>query len=138
MGKARSMSNKSNDAGFSLVEALVALAVFAMAGVALVQLQTHSLGAFSRVETRTLADLVAQNELTRIVAARDKPDVSQRDESTTFAGRAWAVSVAVAATPDPLIRRASVLVRAEDAREPAAIAHAFFSVPAPQAAETAP
>lgn len=130
------MSNARHDRGFSLVEALVALAVFALAGVALVQLQTHSLGAFTRVETRTLADNIAQNQLVRIVAARNKPDVGQREEEVDFAGRSWRMSVAVIATQDPTIRRASVVVRAPTGDAALAVAHAFFAVP--QAAVQAP
>lgn len=126
-----------SETGFSLVEALVALAVFAMAGVALVQMQSQSLSAFSRVETRALADLAAQNRLTEIVASRERPGVGAREEDVEFAGRAWRMSVAIADTSDAQTRRASVSVGPVGA-PPIATAHGFFSVrsTAPVAAET--
>lgn len=126
------MSNRPTDAGFSLVEALVALGVFAMAGVAMVQLQAHSLQTFTAVETRALADMIAQNELTRIIASDAKPAVGQRDSQEVFAGRTWTVSVAVAATIDATTRRATIVVRQENEETTTATATAFF--PTPEAA----
>ena len=69
------MSRVRNDAGFSLVEALVALAVFALAGVALVQLQAQSLRTLSAAETRALARIVVQNALVDVVARSTPPDI---------------------------------------------------------------
>lgn len=123
------MSRARNDAGFSIVEALVALAVFAMAGVALVQLQAHSLGTFTEVETRALADMAAQNRLTEIVAARERPGVGTREETIRFAGREWLMSVTIAGTPAAETRRVSVSVREPSAGAPSATAHAFFTAP---------
>lgn len=127
------MSRARNDGGFSLVEALVALAVFASAGVGLVQLQSHSLSTLSRVETIALADLAAQNRITEILAAVVPPDVGTRQEELTFAGRTWSMTVAVVAVPGGGMRRVSVAVGAPGSA-PAATAHAFFAVSAPGAA----
>jgi len=123
------MSNPRNDSGFSLVESLVALGVFAMAGVAMVQLQSHSLQTFTSVETRALADMAAQNELTRIVASDEKPAVGQRDSEVAFAGRTWRMSVTIAATSDPTTRRATIVVRETESDVAEATASAFFPTP---------
>lgn len=134
------MSRPQTESGFSLIEALVALAVFAMAGVALVQLQTHSLGAFAQTETRALADLVAQNTLTRIVSARTPPPPGASQEQVDFAGRSWSATTTIMATPAANTYRVSVAVGAPG-ETPVAVAHAFFSAetttPAP-AASAAP
>ena len=128
MARGKPMSRAPSEAGFSLVEALVALAVFAMAGVGLVQLQTHSLQTLSRVETRALAELVAQNALVDIMAARDKPGLGARSDELRFAGRDWRVSIAVTATPDPVMRRVSVAAREAGAQAPPVETHAFIAV----------
>jgi general secretion pathway protein I len=125
------MSRARSDLGFSLVETLVALAVFAMAGVALVQLQTHSLETFSRVETRALADIVVQNQLTEIVSSQVRPTNGTREQNIEFAGRTWRATVTIAGTPDPSVRRVTVAV-SEGGAAAQSIAHGFFS--APQAA----
>lgn len=121
------MSRPPNDQGFSLVEALVALGVFAMAGVALVQLQAHSLSTFTRVEQRALADLVAQNRLTDMLAARAIPPLGVKTEAVAFAGRDWELAITIARTPDARLRRVSVAVSADAV--PITTAHAFAPVP---------
>jgi general secretion pathway protein I len=99
------------DSGFSLVEALVALSVFALAGVSLVSLQTQSLSSLSRAERGALADLVAQNRLVEINAALNAPDFGAQQGDVTFAGRAWTWMTEVNATPDPRTVRIAVAVR---------------------------
>lgn len=122
------MSRAPTDSGFSLVEALVALAVFAMAGVALVQLQSQSLSTFARVETRALADIAAQNRLTQIVAARISPPIGVREEDLNFAGRAWTMNVEVVAASAPNTRRVSVRV-ADGSGADIVTVHAFVAAP---------
>lgn len=118
------------EAGFSLVEALVALAVFAMAGVGLAQLQSHSLATLTAVETRTLAGLVADEALVEAVSAIAPPAIGVRETETEMAGRRWRVRVETAATADPALFRISVATFAQDARLPAAESHAFRAAPA--------
>jgi general secretion pathway protein I len=119
------MSRAPSDLGFSLIEALVALAVFAMAGVGLVQLQTHSLQTLSQVETRALADIVAQNALVELVAGAVPPAPGQRAEAQTFAGRDWQIVTQVTPAGDML--RVSVAVSSASDATPAARAHAFVA-----------
>jgi general secretion pathway protein I len=87
------MSPPSNErraeAGFSVVEAMVALAVFALAGVGLVQVQTHSLGALSQTETQAFASIVAQNVLIDAASATAPPDLGAREGTTALAGQVW-------------------------------------------------
>lgn len=51
----------SDQRGFTLMEALVAVAVFATAAMGLISLNTNSVRISSELETRTLARLVAEN-----------------------------------------------------------------------------
>jgi general secretion pathway protein I len=107
--------SKPNESGFSLVEALVALAVFAMAGVAIVQMQSSSLSTFARVESRALADLLAQNTLTQMVSSQTPPSVGARQETLEFAQRQWRRSTSVTEVPGAQTRRITVEVSAVDA-----------------------
>lgn len=109
------MLSKPNEGGFSLVEALVALAVFAMAGVAIVQMQSSSLSTFARVESRALADLLAQNTLTQMVSAQTPPSVGAREETFEFAQRQWRRSISVTEVPGAQTRRITVEVSAANA-----------------------
>jgi len=124
------MSHRQSERGFSIVEALVALAVFAMAGVALVSLQSHSLLTLSEVEARALADIEAQNRLAELIAAREKPDIGGRNEEVRLANRDWLVHVEIAATADLMTQRASITVSAPDGA-PLATAHGFYNTETP-------
>lgn len=123
------MSHACNDRGFSLIEALVALAVFAMAGVGLVQLQTQSLRTLVEVETRALASSAVQNRLTELLAADQRPPIGAREEQIVFARRNWTLDVVVQGGAAGAVRRITVSATPRGEESPAAIGHAFFAAP---------
>lgn len=133
MGKGRFMSrvkaSHAADAGFSMVEALVALAVFALAGVGLVQLQAQSLRTLSIAEGRALADMVAQNALVDAAARLEAPVLGAGETEIENAGRDWTLRTIVAPTPDAAIRRISVEVRRNGEEGIVARAHSFVGSP---------
>jgi len=122
------MSRPRNDHGFSLVEALAALAVFALAGVGLVHLQAQSLRTLRAVETRALAEIVVENLLTGAVAARDVPPLGVREGALRLGEREWRWRVAVEATAEPLTRVVRADVFEGDAAAAAASSQAFVTV----------
>lgn len=78
----------------------MALAVFALAGVALVQMQTQSVRTFTRIEARALARLVAENALVDMMARRDTPTLGVRQGDATLGGKTWRWRLNVASTSD--------------------------------------
>ena len=107
------------DAGFSFVEALVALFVFATAAVALVQMQASSILTLSRVEQVALASIVADDVLVDVVAARAPPPAGTETGELQLGGRTWRWARTVEPTADPRTWRVSVVVglAAEAGRE---------------------
>ena len=93
------------ESGFTVVETLVALFVFALAGVGLISMQTQSIESYARVETRALASIVAENQLTDAMALRTPPPVGLREGQTELGGRSWRWRLDVAATDDPATLR---------------------------------
>ncbi|MDI6625051.1 MAG: type II secretion system minor pseudopilin GspI [Brevundimonas sp.] len=75
-------------AGFTLIELLVALAVFSLAAMALLNLSGENTRSATRVETRTLGGLVAEN---LAVEAMIAPDIAEGQTSgvVPLAGRQW-------------------------------------------------
>lgn len=97
-------------AGFTIIETLVALFVFAVAAMALMQMQTQSIDTFSEVETRALASIVAENQLVDVIARRGAPALGKQEGEAQLGGRAWRWRIDVLRTDDPstLRLRASV------------------------------
>lgn len=93
------------DEGFTIVETLVALFVFALAGVALITMQTQSASALSRVEARALASLVAENNLVDALAKLTPTELGARSGEIEVAGRPWRWTLEIAVTDDPATLR---------------------------------
>jgi general secretion pathway protein I len=111
---------RTADGGFTITEALVALFVFAMAGVALVQMQTQSVSTFTRVENRTLAGLVAENRLVEEMAKAEMPVIGAREGKIEMAARVWRWKLDVSPTSETSTLRLEVKAYEADATEPAA------------------
>lgn len=99
--------------GFTLVEVLVALGIVAIALTAGLQ----ATGAITRHAQRQsdmlLAQLCAENELTRVRLARQLPGVGDSQIACEQAGRRLTVALAVRATPNPNFQRVDAQVQDE-------------------------
>lgn len=98
--------------GFTLVEILVALAVVAITLSAGMQ----ATGALTRAATRQsdqwLAQLCAENELTRLRLSRQLPGVGDSTAECEQAGQTLQVRLSVLPTPNPNFRRIDAVVTA--------------------------
>lgn len=101
--------------GFSLIEMLVALAVFGLAAMALLNLSGESTRSAARVETRTLGGIVADNIVVESSIASSLPD-GQSSGRVRLAGRDWSWSRVVSATDDPDLQRVDIRVTTEEGR----------------------
>lgn len=103
--------------GFTLVEILVALAIVAVALSAGLQ----ATGALTRLAERQsqqwLAQLCAENELTRLRLQGQLPPVGESTQSCEQAGQTLTVRLTVNPTPNPSFRRVEAAV---DNPDPAA------------------
>lgn len=107
----------SRQQGFTLIEVLVALAIVAVALSAGLQ----ATGALTRMAERQprqwLAQLCAENELTRLRLRRQLPPVGESTTNCEQAGQTLTVRLRVNPTPNPSFRRVDALV---DNPDPAA------------------
>ena len=109
-----------DDAGFSLIEALVALAVLAIATVGLVGAVEQHIDSTRAMEQRSAAMWVAENRLTELNARLPAP------ERVTLLDTNWLVRTAARATDDPAISRVRIDVYAEGAKSPTASLDGFL------------
>jgi general secretion pathway protein I len=116
--------------GFTIAEALVAMFVFALAGVALIQMQSQSTRTFSRVETRALARIVAENALVDEMARSEAPVIGAREGEAELGERSWRWTVAIAPTTDARTVRVEAQAFAAGSEAPSANIVAFKVVEA--------
>ena len=101
------------NAGFTLVEVLVALAIVAIALAAGVQATSALTRNAERQSDVLLAQLCAENALTGLRLARQLPSVGDSEVACEQAGRAFVVALAARPTPNPSFRRVDAQVRNE-------------------------
>lgn len=98
--------------GFTLIEILVALAVFALAALALIRLETASVRGVSVLNTTLVANMVARNVALDAVTDARVPTLGTSAGSEVNGGRAWRWTRVVTPTGDPRIVRIAVTTAA--------------------------
>lgn len=99
---------QGQDAGFSLIEAMVALAVLAIATVGLIGAVEQHIDSTRGIERRAIAMLIAENRLAELEVGA--PEAEQRD--VEMLGRQWQVAVERRGTEDPAVDRVDIRVSA--------------------------
>jgi general secretion pathway protein I len=103
--------------GFTLIEMLVALAVFALAAMALVRLQALTLRTTATVAERTYAQVTLNNLAVTLLTDPRAPTVGHADGAIANAGRTWRWAREVTRTNDPNFVRIDLSMR-DDAGRP--------------------
>jgi general secretion pathway protein I len=107
--------------GFSLIEAMVALAVLAIAAVGLMRAVESHIDSTRGLERRAAAMWIAENRLAELEIGGDAavaPDVE-------MLGQRWRVDVAETATDDPDIHKVRITVSQGSERAPLASLDGF-------------
>lgn len=100
--------------GFTLIEVMVALVVFAVVGFAVSARVGDVVNQTFSLERRLVAHWVAQNELMRLRLASERDEAAVptgRDrERVIMSGREWLLNVEVSETSHPWLRRVELSV----------------------------
>lgn len=104
-------------AGFSLIEVLVAIGIVALAMVAGMSVSMTLMRFAERQPELVLAQLCAQNDLTRLRLQPQWPDVGESLRACTQAGHEFSVRLSVAATDNPDFRQIRTQVQSANAQQ---------------------
>lgn len=128
-GREGRVDARGEDAGFTLVEAVVALGVFSIAVLALLRATGEQARSFARIEQASMARFVADNIMAEAMV---DPTARQRgvaNGEVILADQDWTWTRTVIPTDDPAILRVDVAVRLEGATLVLAEATAFRRAP---------
>lgn len=100
----------NRSAGFTLLEVLVALAIFAMVAASVLTATARSLQTAARLEDKTLAMWIADNRLTELQLDANPPAEGRDQGDLEFAGRRWQWQSEIQTTSEPGMRRVSLWV----------------------------
>lgn len=98
--------------GFTLLEVLVALAIFALVAAVVLTAAGRSVANAGRLETLTLAGWIADNRLTELQLQRPPPGIGREERALAFGGRQWQTLSTVEASGTPGLLRVTVWVAA--------------------------
>lgn len=111
------MSIKRAYQGFTLIEVLLALSVFSLAGLALLDTADTHFNSLNNLENKMVADWVASNQLVEVNLDETWPPKNNKTGKTEMAGREWFWTQKVIKTQDNDMRSVVIEVRQSEKSE---------------------
>lgn len=102
--------NLSSERGFTLLEVMVALAIFATASIALYSAVQHITRNSAGLSERTQALWIADNRLNELRAGMLAPGQERQEQRVEFGGRQWWLLTDSEPAPDSRLLKVSVQV----------------------------
>lgn len=101
---------RARTSGFTLLEVLVATAIFAVAAIGLLNAQSTQIRTDQYLDTKTMAHWVALNHLADLRLRKAFPDLGETRGTATMAGREWQIVTRAQTTPTANVRLLTVSV----------------------------
>jgi len=106
---------RNNNLGFTLIEVMLAMAIFAIAGVALVSTSDTHFRNLSHLETKMIANWVASNQLVEASLETKWPLKNNKKGKVEIAGREWYWLQKISKTNDQNMSAVTIEVRLDEA-----------------------
>ena len=107
--------------GFTLLEMLVALAVFSLAALALIRLQGVTIRTAADLDRKVLAQIVARNLMVEWQTDPQPPAIGTSDGTVENAGQSWRWTREASALDDSRLIRVDVQVEGNGGGSPAVL-----------------
>lgn len=114
-------ADDSQQRGFTLIEVMVALAVFSLAALTLLRLEGATMTNARMLEVRTAAEIVARNRAVEVLTDPIAPSIGTVSGSEMQAGRPWPWVRVTRPMPDAGLVAVSIHVASPFGGEAAAI-----------------
>ncbi|WP_423840057.1 type II secretion system minor pseudopilin GspI [Vibrio mytili] len=102
--------------GMTLLEVLVALAIFATAAISVIRSVSQHINTVSYLEEKMFAAMVVDNQMTSVMLSSTK--LAARNGTEVLAGRTWYWKVTPVETTQPLLKAFDVSVSVEKDASP--------------------
>ncbi len=109
----------NSDTGFTLLEMLVALAVFSIAALALLNLETVTISNTSQISDRTVGQIVARNVAVETLTDPVPPSIGAVSGEEANGGRIWQWTRVTGPSPESRILQIEISVVDETGRRAA-------------------
>jgi len=121
------MTHRINQSGLTLLEILVALAVFSVSALAILDTISTTTRVVEDIEHTTLAHWIAGNKISEVLIKSSWPNVGSTGDQVDMAGREWFLTTKVEATARKDIRRITVEVRLDKNSESSIVSRLAFT-----------
>jgi general secretion pathway protein I len=118
---AKRVSHPNRQAGFTLIEMLVALAIFSLAALALLRLEGATVANTARLDGQAVAQIVARNIAVEAITDPIPPTLGQTSGVAANGGRNWSWTRIAARSPEPRIQMITIAVRSQAGPEGASL-----------------
>lgn len=107
------------EGGFTLIEMLVALAIFSLAALALLRLEGATVASTATLQEQALAQIVARNLAVEAITDPQPPALGDTAGRIVNGGRNWAWVRRTRPSPEPRIQMIDIEVVGDTGREAA-------------------
>ena len=118
-------SSHRNARGMTLLEVLVALAIFATAAISVIRSVSQHINTVSYLEEKMFAAMVVDNQMANVMLSTEKLKATKGTEE--LAGRTWYWKVTPVATAQPLLKAFDVSVATEKEASPVVTVRSYVA-----------
>ena len=111
--------------GMTLLEVLVALAIFATAAISVIRTVSQHINTVSYLEEKMFAAMVVDNQMANVML--DSAELKAKNGTEELAGRTWYWKVSPVATTQPLLKAFDVSVATEKNASPVVTVRSYVA-----------